>query len=64
MASGKTIEVSRWVTSGDWSNDDEKNDNNNFLTIQIWHTNVKTAESSLQRMQQRVSIVVRRFLPY
>ena len=24
MASGKTIEVSRWVTSGDWSNDDEE----------------------------------------
>ena len=24
MASGKTVEVSRWVTSGDWSNDDEK----------------------------------------
>ena len=24
MAAGKTIEVSRWVTSGDWSNDDEE----------------------------------------
>lgn len=24
MASGKTIEVSRWVTSGDWSHDDDK----------------------------------------
>lgn len=24
MASGKTIEVSRWVTSCDWSNDDEE----------------------------------------
>lgn len=24
LASGKTIEVSRWVTSGDWSNDDEE----------------------------------------
>lgn len=24
MASGKTVEVSRWVTSGDWSNDDEE----------------------------------------
>ena len=24
MASGKTIEVSGWVTSGDWSNDDEE----------------------------------------
>ena len=24
MASGKTIEVSRWVTSGDWSHDDDE----------------------------------------
>ena len=24
MASGKTIEVSRWVTSGDWGSDDEE----------------------------------------
>ena len=24
MSSGKTIEVSRWVTSGDWSQDDEE----------------------------------------
>ena len=24
MASGKTVEVSRWVTSGDWNNDDEE----------------------------------------